>query len=210
MRLLLNIEDDFHKALRQVRCRIRFSQALYENLRVHGCWPTGITGQQSARQINRGAQANPSVEGGGVAITVGEMHQNTEETRLSNWSFRANQSASSDESGSYYDEVTLNWQAPRESDHTMWSARPMYAAAVLVCVGTQLAIEAEIQRDWVPPHPRSKADASLRSERRLTPRFNLQVLEDVKPLEALCGEVKIWTKEKNEGDAIPEGMPCRF
>jgi hypothetical protein len=207
VKLSLNIADHLSKALTQVRCRIQFSQTTYDDIRVHECWPQVIAGQQSFKQISQGIQANPSIEASGVALTVGEAHRNIEETRPSAWTFIARPSPSSAETGSWQNVVTLDWRAPGKSDHAIWSMRPMYAAAVLVCLEGSLTIEASIHKDIVKPHPRAKADVHLRNGSRLSPEFKMRTQESGKALELeiLCTDVQAWTRRKNHM-AVPEGV----
>lgn len=211
VKLSLDIADHLSKALTQVRCRIKFSQTTYDDIRVHECWPQVIAGQQTFRKISQGIQANPSVEASGVALSVGEAHRSTEETRPSAWTFVVRPSPSSDRTGSWQNVVTLDWRAPGKSDHAIWSMRPMYAAAVLVCLEGNLTIDASIHKDLVTLHPRAKADVYLRNGDRLSPEFKMRTQESGKAfvLENLCTDIQAWAQKKNHM-AIPVGMLPAF
>jgi len=199
VKLSLDILDDLNKSLTQVLCRIKFSQTTFNDIRVHECWPQSVEGERSSRQISQGIQANPSVEASGIALTLGEAHRNTEEARLSSWTFVAKPLPSSDEIGSWRNVVTLSWKAPVKSDHTIWSMRTMYAAAVLVCLEGSLTIEASIHKDLVRLHPRTNANVHLRNGKSFLPEFKMRIQESRKSLdlETLCTDVRAWEQKKN-------------
>jgi len=207
VKLSLNIADHPKKSLTHVRCRIKFSQTTYNDIRVHECWPLGITGQQTSKHISRGIQVNPAVEAFGVALAVGEAHHNTEEIRPSAWRFVAQPSPSSNEMGSWQNVVNLDWRAPGKSDHAIWSMRPMYAAAVLVCLEGSLTIEASIHKGLLGKHPKAKADVHHRNINRLSSEFRMRTQENGRALEMekLCTDIQTWTRKMNYV-AIPEGM----
>jgi hypothetical protein len=199
VKLSLDILDDLNKSLTQVLCRIKFSQTPFNDIRVHGCWPQCVEGERSSRQISKGIQANPSLEASGFALTVAEAHRNTEEARPSSWTFAAKPSPSGNEIGSCLNVVTLSWKAPEKSDHTIWSMRTMYAAAVLVCLEGSLTIEASIHKDLVRLHPRTNANVHLRNGKRVLPEFKMRTQESKKSLdlETLCTDVRSWEQKKN-------------
>jgi len=203
IKLSLVVDEEHNNNLDQVRCRMEFSQEIYHGFHVHECWPC-IRGQQNARIIGKGGTFSPVLEFAGGSGSLGSVHLETEETRLSAWTFMAKSSPSSCGLGVWEDVVTFSWTAPEKSDHTNWSGRTMYGAAALVCVDHDLTIEPSIHKALVGLHPQAKADIHLEKKHSLRGKFGMTRGEPG-DLGTLSANTETWTTDRNR-QAVPPGM----
>jgi hypothetical protein len=203
VKLSLGIDEQYNKNLTHVRCRTKFSQETYQGVHVHECWPC-IRGRQNSKTIQKGATFSPDIGVAGVSVALGGVYRDTEEHRLSAWTFVAKSSPSIDKPGAWVDVVTFSWTAPGTSDHTDWSGRNMYGAAVLVCAEHALIIEPSVHKGLVGLHPEVKADVHLEKRNSLRGEFAM-VKKEPRGLQTLCTDTETWTTERNR-QAVPEGM----
>jgi hypothetical protein len=194
VKLSLDIDEQHNDNLAQVRCWTKFSQETYHDVHVHKCWPC----------IKKSGTLGPVIDAAGVSFAIGELHRDTEEHRLSAWTFMAKSSPSSDRLGAWKDVVTFSWTAPEKSDHTNWSGRIMYGAAVLACVEHDLTIEPTIRKNLVGLHPEAKADVHLEKRDSLRGEFRM-IKGGPRGLETLCTNTETWTTDRNR-QAVPGGM----